>query len=338
MRNLIFMTIVAALSISPISHAADDPASPPANVYQEVEGRFRARNLARQAAERANGGLEKYRAESTMHSQEAAPNSDNPNYWVFVVRGGAPGSSTPTIETEVQVNKSNYQTTVVYNGSLRTAANPQPSPSATVSSPNNVYRDIEGRFRARNLARQAAERTNGGLEKYRAEPAMYTQEVAPDVDEPTHWVFIFQGGAPGAATPTVETEVRVDKADFKTTVLYNGSLRGEKIQRAQSAAAQIDPKLSATFQEVNGRNRARNLARQAAERANGGLEKYRANSAVHTKETPVKDNGDHWVFILLGGLPGSSTPTIETEVRVDKADFKTSVLYNGAIRTSTLPQ
>lgn len=87
----------------------------------------------------------------------------------------------------------------------------------------NSSRDLN---RAKNLARQAAEIHNGGLQNYRAEMAMHTAGLAaPYTDQGDHWVFRFQGGAPGAAVMTVETEVRVEKGSFQTEVLYNGPIR-----------------------------------------------------------------------------------------------------------------
>jgi hypothetical protein len=50
-------------------------------------------------------------------------------------------------------------------------------------------------------------------------------------------------------------------------------------------------------------------------------------------KSPFVDQGDHWIFTFKGNVPGVSEPSIESEVRVDKADFKTTVLYNGAIRS-----
>ncbi|WP_204368503.1 hypothetical protein [Neosynechococcus sphagnicola] len=83
-------------------------------------------------------------------------------------------------------------------------------------------------------------------------------------------------------------------------------------------------------------NRARNLARQAAEKANGGLQHYQAEASMHGPgaESPVVDNGEFWTFTVRGGIPGFTVPTIESEVRVDKVNFNTTVLYNGPIRPS----
>ena len=81
-------------------------------------------------------------------------------------------------------------------------------------------------------------------------------------------------------------------------------------------------------------NRAKNLARQAAEAANGGLGKYRAEASMHgaSKESPFVDNGDGtWTFTFQGYRPGSSVYTVETVVTVSQ-DGRIRVDYNGPIR------
>ena len=83
-------------------------------------------------------------------------------------------------------------------------------------------------------------------------------------------------------------------------------------------------------------SRAKNLARQAAERANGGLTRYRAESAMHgpAEDAPYVDNGNgSWTFTFVGGRP-VSTPTIESVVTVTRNSWQVNVDYNGAIRSS----
>lgn len=82
-------------------------------------------------------------------------------------------------------------------------------------------------------------------------------------------------------------------------------------------------------------NRAKNLARQAAESANGGIRVYRAENSMHgpANQCPYVDNGDSWTFTFLGGRPGSTTRTIESVVTVYKSSPRVVVAYNGAIRS-----
>ncbi|MEG4577266.1 hypothetical protein QUA56_32030 [Microcoleus sp. N3A4] len=83
-------------------------------------------------------------------------------------------------------------------------------------------------------------------------------------------------------------------------------------------------------------NRAKNLARQAAEIANGGLGKYRAEAAMHgvSSQSPFVDNGNGtWTFTFKGYKPGSSVYTVETVVTVSQ-EGRVTVDYNGPIRDS----
>ncbi|MCY7323241.1 MAG: hypothetical protein LH660_15915 [Phormidesmis sp. CAN_BIN36] len=95
-----------------------------------------------------------------------------------------------------------------------------------------------------------------------------------------------------------------------------------------------DPIVQTRVKGIEALSRAKNLARQAGEAANGGLEVYRAERSMHgsAAQSPYVDQDDFWLFTFKGNAPGSDTPYVETEVRVDKADSKTTVLYNGAIR------
>ena len=81
-------------------------------------------------------------------------------------------------------------------------------------------------------------------------------------------------------------------------------------------------------------SRAKNLARQAAEVANGGLGNYRAEAAMHgpAQESPFVENGNGtWTFIFQGHKPGASVYTVETVVTVSH-NGRVRVNYNGPIR------
>ncbi|WNZ23177.1 hypothetical protein HJG54_10135 [Leptolyngbya sp. NK1-12] len=82
-------------------------------------------------------------------------------------------------------------------------------------------------------------------------------------------------------------------------------------------------------------NRAKNLARMAAERENGGLSVYQAEAAMHgpSAESPFVDNGDGTLtFNFVGGPPGFTTPTVESVVTVNTIDWTITMDYNGPIR------
>lgn len=81
--------------------------------------------------------------------------------------------------------------------------------------------------KARNLARQKIESLNGGLNRYRAEAAMHGPvHKAPFVENTNGTItFKFVGGPPAYKTPTVESVVTVDPADWSMTVDYNGAVR-----------------------------------------------------------------------------------------------------------------
>lgn len=93
------------------------------------------------------------------------------------------------------------------------------------------------------------------------------------------------------------------------------------------------------FQEIMNLKRAQNLARMAGERANGGIEVYRTEPAMHRTVGTVgdaryEDVGDAWIFTFRGGTPeevAAGRYSIRTVVRVDKQTFKTSILSNERI-------
>ncbi|HEY9624763.1 MAG TPA: hypothetical protein V6C78_30835 [Crinalium sp.] len=84
-------------------------------------------------------------------------------------------------------------------------------------------------------------------------------------------------------------------------------------------------------------SRAKNLARMAAEEANGGLGQYRAEMAMHgpAANSPYVDNGNGtWTFTFLGGPPGYSNPSVQSVVTVDRSTWGVNVDYNGPIRST----
>ncbi|MHC5916649.1 MAG: hypothetical protein ACYTXE_38000 [Nostoc sp.] len=67
----------------------------------------RAENLAREAAEKANGGLQHYRAENSMYGPaERSPHTyDGHGTWTFTFNGHSPDSDTPTVKSIVTVSR-----------------------------------------------------------------------------------------------------------------------------------------------------------------------------------------------------------------------------------------
>jgi hypothetical protein len=107
-----------------------------------------------------------------------------------------------------------------------TPAPRRPLPRGSSEEISRYFRDLN---RAKNLARQAAEIANGGLQRYRAEASMHGAAIdAPFEEFEDAWVFTFRGGEPGFVQPSIETQVRVDRRTFQTTILYNGPIRSRR--------------------------------------------------------------------------------------------------------------
>lgn len=100
------------------------------------------------------------------------------------------------------------------------AQNSPRSPSSSLESDRGYYIDLN---RAKNLARQAAEQINGGLRRYRAEPAMHgpVQDSPYIENEDGTVTFTFKGRPPGTTRFTVETSVTVNRNGGMVTVNYN---------------------------------------------------------------------------------------------------------------------
>jgi len=82
-------------------------------------------------------------------------------------------------------------------------------------------------------------------------------------------------------------------------------------------------------------NRAKNLARQAAEAENGGLSQYRAEPAMHgpvheTNHEQIDEGA--WRFRIKGRRPGESDFTMETVVKVNTNTNTVTVESNRSIQ------
>lgn len=121
-------------------------------------------------------------------------------------------------------------------------------------------------------------------------------------------------------------------------------LPSETAQAQSTAPLSISPanplnlRIQDSAAQAGNLNRAKNLARQTAEKANGGLSQYRAEAAMHgpAAQAPFTDNGDGtYTFTFLGGKPGYTTPTVQSVVTVNATEWTIQVDYNGPIRQTS---
>ncbi|HEY9727545.1 MAG TPA: hypothetical protein V6D50_13935 [Chroococcales cyanobacterium] len=97
---------------------------------------------------------------------------------------------------------------------------------------------------------------------------------------------------------------------------------------AQTTPAPGTPEYAEFIRDLN---KAKNFARQAAERENGGLGYYRAEPSMHglASQSPYKDNGNGtWTFTFSGSRPGETTPCYESVVTVSRQDWRVNVDSN----------
>ena len=124
---------------------------------------------------------------------------------------------------------------------------------------------------------------------------------------------------------------------MRKSIVLSGLLLATLAFNAIPVSARIsDETLMAQTTNVNTLQRSKNLARQAAEKENGGLGEYRAEPSMHgpTGDSPYVDNGDgSYTFTFYGGPPGWQEPTVESVVTVDSSNgWDVSVDYNGRVR------
>jgi hypothetical protein len=266
-------------------------------------------------------------------------------------------------------------------GSLPALAQTNLNPSSGFSTPSTP--DVYFINRAKNLARQAAITANGGLERYRPDPAMFGPAIQTQYlrNADGSITFSFMGGAPGFLTPSIETVATVVPGG-SVKLDYNGPLRngsgGVMPIPNQTAPVQIPvpssgakpspssgfpdlPKLPSSNSTVvptpstptpstpttvaGSGNRlgpnwvnedaffakARNLARQSAIKANGGLARYRPEPSMFgpSAQTPaVKNANGSITFTFKGGAPNTTDLNIQSVVTVDPAG-SVNLEYNG---------
>ncbi|AFY59304.1 purine nucleoside permease [Synechococcus sp. PCC 6312] len=219
--GLILLVATAVPVISPIS----------ANSQPAGTGQFgvdnpllqRAMNLARQAAERANGGLSQYRAEPAMSGiATQSPfvlNSDGS--FTFTFLGGKPDQPF-SLESIVTVSGDGREVNLDYNGPIKS---PRPQTTNPNRTSNSIGEEIRNIQRAMNLARQAGVKANGGLSVYRPDMSMFSLDRAKYVLNDNGTVtFSFLGGSPNAQ-PTIESVITVALDGSQITIDYNGPIR-----------------------------------------------------------------------------------------------------------------
>jgi hypothetical protein len=251
------------------------------------------------------------------------------------------------------------------------AQQPPSSGAGVAPAASPPIKDVYFVNRAKNLARQAAIKANGGLEKYRPDPIMYGPAVQTPYKENADGsvTFTFKGGMPGA-TPSVETVATV-RPDGLVTLDYNGSIRGASgggvelpatppapptstsTPPSVAAGTPPSPKTPTTgnpgappppqparpgiawADEDSFLTRARNLARQAAINANGGLGKYRPEAKMFgpaAKSPHTKNQDGSLTFTFKGGIPGAEQLTLESVINVSRTGT-VAVQYNGPVRS-----
>ncbi len=225
------VVLSTALPLTPLLVRAQLPAPPipslPSSAPVDPTFRTRAQNLAREAAIKANGGLDQYRPAPALFGPAAESNfmTNADGSLTFSVKGGPVGYTVPTQETVVTVTPSN-EIFVLYNGPIRQGIRPKPSTLPQPTSDTSNIEQASFLVRAQNLARQAAIEANGGLDEYRPEASMFGPvDNAPyfrNLDDSV--TFVFKGGPPQTPTPTMETAVTVAPNDV-VTLNYNRQLR-----------------------------------------------------------------------------------------------------------------
>ncbi len=257
----------------------------------------RAKNLARQAAITANGGLERYRPDPAMFGPaiqtQYLRNADGSITFSFM--GGAPGFSTPSIETVATVMPGG-SVKLDYNGPLRNGSGgfvPIPNQTAPIQAPVQIPVPSSG----------AKPSPSSGFPDLPKLPSSSSTSV-PTPSTPTP-------STPTPSTPTPSTP---------RTVTGTGDNVSSGVRPGPNWVNE-----DAFFAK------ARNLARQSAIKANGGLARYRPEPSMFgpSAQTPaVKNANGSITFTFKGGAPNTTDLNIQSVVTVDPAG-SVNLEYNG---------
>ncbi len=268
------------------STAVPNGAAPASDVYFIN----RAKNLARQAAIQANGGLSQYRPDPIMYGpavQTAYVRNSNGSI-TFRFTGTAPGVPTPKFETVATV-AANGVVNLDYNGSPRTAVGAASLPGAASGTANGpVFITVP-------------EPTNTPPTNT---PPSNPQSANSSASNPSSVPLSpSEGPLPGSITPA-STPVKGTLSSTPSTIAW------------------VDQDAFVA--------RAQNLARQAAIKANGGLAAYRPEPSMFgpSAKSPFVKNADgSLTFSFQGGTPGAALTLIS--VVIVNPDGTVKIQYNG---------
>lgn len=309
--------------------------STPSDVGQSPYFRSRAKNLARQAAERANGGLSQYRAEAAMSGPAlTAPYVENADgSLTFTFKGGPPGGA-QTIETVATV-ASNGAVNLDYNGPIRdsSAAAPPAGPASKPAAPGwTPAAPSPAPQQPAPAAPPVPQPAPAPLQTLPSLPAAPSSspaspsaprddlpKLSPQSSRPQPvTIRPFEQELPAPSSPT--TVVNVPPKQIQTVATAPPT----------TASTAADTALSADLFLA----RAKNLARQAAIQTNGGLSQYRPDPRMFgpaSRAPYVRNANGSITFKFRGGSPGAETQSLESEITVAQ-DNKLTIDYNGPIR------
>lgn len=270
MRQSIISLFIMGGVLSLSSLPAPAQSSPSSTGSTDIYFINRAKNLARQAAITANGGLERYRPDPVMFGPavqtQYTRNSDGSITFSF--GGGAPGLVMPSLETV-----------------------------ATVSAGGSVKLDY-----------------NGPLRNIGAGSLQITNQVLPS-----------QSPATSPSFSPVLPKLPASNSTAITPTMVPGRGNG---------SVPSDRPLIGWVDEDAFFSKARNLARQSAIKANGGLSRYRPEPSMFgpSAQTPaVKNANGSITFSFKGSAPSTTTLTTESVVTVNPTG-NVNLEYNGPVR------